>query len=546
MGNPAAALLLEERERILNEWERRVRLTIPPARAEERLALRNSLPEVLDGMAAMLSDPNPERVLSSRETRLAEGHGKHRAKNADYSLEQVVNEYHVLRKVLFDVLEEGDRELSRRDRDLLWDMIFISIKTAASEFTQVRDEEKKHMTRALESANTTLHEAFGAKAAEAVLKSKMLETIFERVLDYAMFTLDAEGRVSSWGEGAHRMKRYTKEDVLGRHYSMLYPEEGRIRREPQSHLEVAARQGRFRGEGLRQRKDGELFLADVFITPMLEGSELVGYFKVVADLTERNRVIQERDLTRTRVESLELESELRERFVSTLTHDLRTPLSTARISAQRITRQSCSVDQHGDDSRRALQNIDRVDRMVGDLLDVSRIKAAEPMSLEIAEYELVKDVQATCEELAIAYGDRFPVIAPKAVGVAWDRHAMKRVLENLLVNAAKYGDPNAPISTRLEEVEGRILIRIHNEGSPISHADQESLFDLFRRAPSAASGGQQGWGLGLTLVRGITEAHRGIVTVRSLPSEGTTFILDLPKDVRGGGTQYAPPPRSDD
>jgi PAS domain S-box-containing protein len=531
--------LRRAKERILAEWEKQVRQTIPPARSQERLALLDSLPEVLDGIVMTLSDPAPERALFAEEERLAAGHGKQRAQNITYSLEQVINEYHVLRKVLFEVLEEGDQSLSRRDRDLIWDILFIAIKNAASEFKQVRDQEKERAARELAQANKELRNALGEKSAEAVLKDQLLKTIFERVEDYAIFSLDPAGNITSWAMGAQRMKQFTADDVIGNHFSMLYPKEGQLRDEPMTHLEIANREGRFRGEGLRQRKNGELFLADVFITPMREEGHLVGFFKIVSDLTERNRIIQERDLSRTRAETLELESELRDRFVFTLSHDLRTPLSAAKMSAHRIARQNCGLDQHRELAQRSIQNLERVDKMIGDLLDASRIKAGQPMPLKIEEYDLTKDVQMVCEELATVHGDRFRLNAPASLICFWDRHGMRRVIENLLTNAIKYGDPSGDVTTDMQEVQDRVFIKVHNEGSPITQKDQESLFDLFRRTESAATGTRQGWGLGLTLVRGITEAHRGIVQVRSLPNEGTSFILDLPKDARIATTPSA-------
>lgn len=525
------------KEEILSRWERQVRESIVPARSEEQLMLRNSLPELLDGMVIALRDPRAERALLDEE-RLAVGHGKHRAENASYSLEQVVNEYHVLRKVLFDVLEGDGHELSRRERDLIWDVLFIAIKRAAAEFKQVRDEQLQGASRQLDHLNVDLQQALGEKSAEALLKEQLLKTIFERVEDYAIFSLDESGRVTSWNRGAQKMKQYTEQEVLGHHYSMLYPEEGRLRNEPNQHLETAKKEGRFRGEGLRRRKNGDLFLADVFITPIREGDRVLGFFKVVADLTERNRVIQERDLSRTRVESLELDTELRERFIFTLSHDLRTPLAAANANCQLIQKRGCDVPQHESFAGRASRNIGRVDKMICDLLDASRIKAGHSLPLTFEEYDLAEEVRNVCEELAIVIGDRFAVEGPASLIGCWDRSGIRRVLENLLTNGVKYGDPAGVVTTHLEAIENRVLLRVHNRGSPIEPEAQDTLFQLFRRADSATPS-KEGWGLGLTLVRGITEAHGGVVHLRSLATEGTTFVLDLPRDSR---TQTTTPP----
>jgi signal transduction histidine kinase len=106
------------------------------------------------------------------------------------------------------------------------------------------------------------------------------------------------------------------------------------------------------------------------------------------------------------------------------------------------------------------------------------------------------------------------------------------VLENLSENAIKYGDPLGTVTIGVREVEDRVIVEVHNVGHPIALEDQQSLFELFSRTQSAERGSKKGWGLGLTLVRGITEAHGGIVRVRSLAREGTTFTLDLPRRSR--------------
>jgi signal transduction histidine kinase len=84
----------------------------------------------------------------------------------------------------------------------------------------------------------------------------------------------------------------------------------------------------------------------------------------------------------------------------------------------------------------------------------------------------------------------------------------------------------------LAQSEDRTTIAVHNDGSPISPEDQSKLFDAFKRTDSARRGGQHGWGLGLTLVKGIAESHGGSVSVESAAGRGTTFTIMLPTDAR--------------
>lgn len=110
---------------------------------------------------------------------------------------------------------------------------------------------------------------------------------------------------------------------------------------------------------------------------------------------------------------------------------------------------------------------------------------------------------------------------------------MRRVLENLCNNAVKYGAHEHPITVTLKQLEsGQALLSVHNWGAPIAAEDQATLFEPYRRTKAAQRGEQRGWGLGLTLVKGLVEAQHGTVKVESTEASGTTFTVILPIDVR--------------
>ena len=114
--------------------------------------------------------------------------------------------------------------------------------------------------------------------------------LVESIADYAIFALDAGGHVLSWNPGAERFKGYKAHEIIGKHFSVFYPQEKIDEGFPQHELEIAAREGRFEDEGWRVRKDGTQFWANVVITALRDaGGRLVGYAKVTRDLTERRR-----------------------------------------------------------------------------------------------------------------------------------------------------------------------------------------------------------------------------------------------------------------
>jgi PAS domain S-box-containing protein len=115
----------------------------------------------------------------------------------------------------------------------------------------------------------------------------------DAVPDYAIFMLDAHGRVSTWNNSAARMKGYKNSEIIGRHFSVFYPEEDRLACKPERELEIAAREGCLEDEGWRIRKDGSRFWANVVITALRDNrGELIGFGKVTRDFTERIRADQ--------------------------------------------------------------------------------------------------------------------------------------------------------------------------------------------------------------------------------------------------------------
>src|ERR1051325_561112 len=119
--------------------------------------------------------------------------------------------------------------------------------------------------------------------------------LVEGVKDYAIFLLDAEGRVQTWTEGAHLIQGYDAEEIIGQHMSCFYTQEDRARRHPEGLLAEAVARGRVEEEGWRVRRDGTRFWADVVITALHDDQgALAGFAKVTRDLTERRNAEEER------------------------------------------------------------------------------------------------------------------------------------------------------------------------------------------------------------------------------------------------------------
>ena len=162
--------------------------------------------------------------------------------------------------------------------------------------------ERSHLTLAVETERQNRQDT-----EESLRQSEeIFRLLVESVTDYAIFMLDPEGRVATWNLGAERIKGYSAKEIIGRHFSIFYPQEAVARNWPGQELELAISQGRFEDEGWRVRKDGSLFWANVVITAVRDAQgSLRGFSKVTRDLTERKRREEElresRDLLEERV-----------------------------------------------------------------------------------------------------------------------------------------------------------------------------------------------------------------------------------------------------
>jgi signal transduction histidine kinase len=222
---------------------------------------------------------------------------------------------------------------------------------------------------------------------------------------------------------------------------------------------------------------------------------------------------------------------LREQLTNTLTHDLRAPLSAVRASAELILRHPGRPDRVPVLAGRVVETVKRMERMVEDLLDTSRIRFGERIHYTVTEWELRELLEEVVGDLATVHGSRFRLEGPEVRGF-WNREAFRRAVENLLVNAVKYGDPGAPVTIRLETCNGRVILSVHNQGPSIRAEEQERLFQPFVRSDSVARGRSRGWGLGLPMARAMAEGHGGSISVDSAPERGTTFVIDIPVDAR--------------
>jgi len=241
--------------------------------------------------------------------------------------------------------------------------------------------------------------------------------------------------------------------------------------------------------------------------------------RMQGDLQETNR-------------QLRTEREVRERFVAVLAHDLLGPLAAAKMGMQLLHAHPELLSERVSVSAQIVQDLDRTDRMVRDLLDVHQIRAGHGLTLRLGRTDLIAVAHQVVQELTRIHGDRFSMTADAHEWGFWSAPDMRRAIWNLASNAIKYGDGRTPVGIQVTSSAGFVELAVHNHGPVIAVQDRALLFQPFSRAISVHAAAQRGWGLGLTLVKGCIEAHGGTVKIESEPEKGTTFTLRFPSDAR--------------
>ena len=203
---------------------------------------------------------------------------------------------------------------------------------------------------------------------EAMRQSEeQLRLLMGAVADYAIFMLDAEGKVLSWNTGAERINRYREDEVLGRHFSMFFTADDVAAGVPARELAVALRNGRAEAEGWRVRKGGEVFWAAAVLTPVIgPDGDLRGYAKVTRDLSEPRRAAE-----------LERSSRRMEEFLAMLAHELRNPLAPLRNAVEIMTLKGGLPPYMSAVSAMIDRQVRQLTRLVDDLLVLAREDASD-------------------------------------------------------------------------------------------------------------------------------------------------------------------------
>jgi PAS domain S-box-containing protein len=350
--------------------------------------------------------------------------------------------------------------------------------------------------------------------------------LVESISDYAIFWLDPEGHVTSWNLGAQRFKGYTADEIVGKHFSVFYPDDARASGHPEHELEIARREGRYEEEGWRVRKDGSLFWANVVITAVWgDDGQLIGFGKVTRDFTERKELLEalERQAVELRQANEALAGVARDRteFLAVTAHELRTPVTIVTGFSTTLRDRWDTLDEPArlEMIKALARGGERLGDLVDELLTASRLEAGV-LEVQATDFDLAEVVAEVVRDLVVGSD----VVITADLEPAWvhaDRGRVLQMVTNYVTNALRYGGP--PIVATTAPTAGGIVLRVNDSGTGVPPELVPRLFDKFARGSK-----DKGTGLGLFIVRELARAQGGEAWYETRAGGGSCFALRLP------------------
>ncbi|AFY35615.1 PAS domain S-box protein [Calothrix sp. PCC 7507] len=321
-----------------------------------------------------------------------------------------------------------------------------------------------------------------------------------------------------------RMTGYCAAEVIGQ--SRRWLQHADIKQPELQQLSTAMQTGQDCTVILRNsRKDGSLFWNQLNISPVCDvDGELTHYIGIQTDITERKQL--EKDL---RV-ALETEKELKSRFISMISHEFRTPLSTILSSSELLEhyRHKWTEEKQLTHLHRIQSAVKRMTEMLNDVLFMGKAETGildyRPTSLDLVAYcrHLVEDLELSLNnQHQISFTSEFDFMTCNM-----DNKLLEHILCNLLSNAIKYSPANSTIEFTLGCQHGQAIFQIRDQGIGIPEQDLPDIFESFHRAQNV--GNILGTGLGLAIVKNCVDIHQGEIFVTSQLGIGTTFTVTLP------------------
>ncbi len=368
------------------------------------------------------------------------------------------------------------------------------------------DDEIGQLAEAFNYMAQTLKE----KVQEIIKGKTQLESLLSSIVS-GIILLDKEGKIQLTNPAAEAIISFSSDEVIGKsHLSLL------------RNYELSTKVERVYKTGKPERLEMVLTLPyeiilEVYLGPVVDlQGEVSGLVLVFHDITELRRL-----------------EKVRSEFIANVSHELRTPVTSVKGFAETLLEEDTLKDPRAVKEFLTIinQEAERLSRLIGDLLELSKIEGQGPLKFapvnlkEVAE-ETIKKLEPQAKKKKLTLKLEYPSTFLYVLG---DEDKIHQVFLNLLDNSIKYTPENGKVEVVFKEENKDIQVMVKDTGIGIPKEEIPRIFERFYRVDKTRSRKYGGTGLGLTIVKHIVEAHHGRIWVESEPSQGTSFYFTLPK-----------------
>lgn len=550
LKNAIAYKLENEKSFILKDW-------LDNVRAKHSINKDTTNDEIIDHMGHFFDTlveafrPSSGNEIFKKNKKISKKHGAHRFQLSYYTMDKIISDYHIFRRVIFDYLTDDKVAfVTSGDLKLINSLIDDGIEEASSEFVKLVLKERDESLRTLSIVN---------RVGQNLTSKLNIEEIVQSVTDAA----------TDLSEANFGAFFYSVKDDVGKKY-LLYAVSG-VPREMFSHFPNPRSTEIFKQtfEGLGTLRSDDITLDPRFgknspyfglpaghlpvrsylgVSVFSRSGEVLGglFFahKEVGVFSKQDEEIIEGLAAQAGIamdnaklyQNLQDSIKARDAFLSIASHELKTPLTSLTLQSQMRRRQlikgntaAFSLEKLKTMFEIDINQLARLNRLIDDMLDISRMRMGklslkkERTDLHALSYEVVERFRPQLEEISEA-------VSYESKGAIWidaDPYRLEQVIANLLTNAMKYGE-GKPLEIKVlaDQKMKKAYFSISDQGKGISREDQRRIFTRFERAVSPND--VSGLGLGLSIAKDIVEAHGGEIHLKSEVGIGSTFTVELP------------------
>ncbi|MBM3269258.1 MAG: PAS domain S-box protein [Candidatus Sericytochromatia bacterium] len=345
----------------------------------------------------------------------------------------------------------------------------------------------------------------------------------------AVLVVDCAGVIRIASARATEIFGYSRDELLGQPIELLVPEEYRERHVSQRKGYVAGPHGRQMGPGMDlkgRRKDGSLVEIEIGLAPVEtpEGRMITAF---VRDVTERHALEAEKRRHEAEAEAARETARLKDTFLSSISHEIKTPLSMILGYAELLEDRSPDdplVAGLIDGARRLIRHVDAI------LTYSALASGALPLyRTEVCLHEVIRDIACSLETELAAAGQTLDLdLGPGDACITGDARRIRQVIQGLVENASRFSPPATSIRVSVRQAEGgQIEVTVSDSGRGMSEAELARAWEPFEQA-AAGVDRTGGLGLGLKIARKLVELHGGSISIFSAPGQGTRVTVLLP------------------